>query len=309
MPSISLLIRSLLTEPLVFLLSIFTYFWPAPIPKLLLIILNFVGIDILQSHNYLPHHSAPFEGYYTRISADNDATILIIFSTVRTAQPDAKPNLLHFSYLPKERKGAAAKGETIIVNVFPGSIEYRGQTKNVESSLLEITATTEKGYVGRHLGKFVVVQQGDGREYLSYKLFLPESQNGGSAEETIRSWISVSIEIGERVPWNGGVGWRHNTLANGSEGPLSALIHLLPLHWFVWTVGSEADIMIKRVRQPSSSETDTVATDNLDDYEQVIWSGKGKAHVEKNWGWSFPKGWVWYVIALTRLDLRLTSST
>lgn len=296
MPSPALILRSLFTEPIFFFLSVIAYLSPAPIPPWLSgFLLNVLGIDILQSHNYLPHHSAPFEGYYTRISTDSDATILIIFSTVRDAKPENKPNLLHFSYLPKERKGRGNEDDAIVINVFPGSIVYDGQAASVDSSLLEITATTSRADRGEPLGRYIVTPKEDGSEYLSYKLLLPEDNGEKSSTSPggarTRSWISVSIDLGKREPWDGEVGGRHNTPASGPEGPVSALIHLLPLHWFVWSVGSPANVTIKRVIRPDGVKPTEVTMQPLRD--DLIWAGKGRAHAEKNWGWSFPKGWVW----------------
>jgi hypothetical protein len=79
--------------------------------------------------------------------------------------------------------------------------------------------------------------------------------------------VNVQITLKDRTPWDG------TSPDSSPEGALSNL-RLLPLHWHVLSTNSAA--------------TYTIATS--DDFHQ---SGVGSAHVEKNWGASFPVGWTW----------------
>ena len=76
---------------------------------------------------------------------------------------------------------------------------------------------------------------------------------------------SFTAEIGAPVPWDGS--------GLGPEGWLARLP--LPLHWFVYSTYSHV----------------TYRWTNHKTGEQMI--GTGVAHMEKNWGRSFPEGWLW----------------
>jgi tocopherol cyclase len=58
------------------------------------------------------------------------------------------------------------------------------------------------------------------------------------------------------------------------EGRLVNLSLLLPLHWVVFSTCSRAEFSIVRDGE-------------------VVEAGSARAHVEKNWGDTFPTGWVW----------------
>ncbi|KAL3859385.1 hypothetical protein ACJMK2_009608 [Sinanodonta woodiana] len=79
--------------------------------------------------------------------------------------------------------------------------------------------------------------------------------------------LSLKGELGPNVPWapNGG----------GPEGWLSHLP--LPLHWFVYSLRSPLKMYIL---------TDIGR-------KQTVVGHNGVAHLEKNWGLSFPKAWIW----------------
>ena len=86
--------------------------------------------------------------------------------------------------------------------------------------------------------------------------------------DTAEGKIQLAVDITKRTPWNAG-----NKLST-PEGIFSALTFLLPLHWNVLSTASSADYDIRH--------------DGV-----VIEQGTGIAHLEKNWGVSFPTGWTW----------------
>ncbi|XP_076453412.1 uncharacterized protein LOC143288636 isoform X2 [Babylonia areolata] len=79
--------------------------------------------------------------------------------------------------------------------------------------------------------------------------------------------VSLWLQAVDPVPWG-----------PGGEGPEGWLEHLpLPIHWFVYSLRSTVT---------AYKMTDTVSGRTV--------SGHGaRLHMEKNWGQSFPPGWVW----------------
>ncbi|KAF8418105.1 hypothetical protein EV426DRAFT_620794 [Tirmania nivea] len=266
-PSISTLLWSITFEPFAFLLCLGVHFLPAWIANRATTVLRAVGFDAAQCHNYQPHIHAPFEGYYTRITTKEGATILLIFSTVRNAKKEHKPHLLHFSYIPRENHG-----KTLVFNIHPERIVFKGNTGG-RGTELELTAIDERGQT---IGTQVVSKDGT----IDYQLTLPVD-NGS---------IEVDIQLRKGTVWGG----KSSTAGpgQGPEGPLSALEYLLPLHWFVRSVSAEAEVNIEKVlRQPTGEE-------------QVVfeWQEQGRGHIEKNWGASFPTGWVWIQSLVPEID-------
>jgi len=79
--------------------------------------------------------------------------------------------------------------------------------------------------------------------------------------------VRIEADIGKPLVWD----------ASG-RGPMGWLLNLpfIPLSWFVYSLGSP----VKRYKW-----TDLKTGD--------IRTGVGYVHVEKNWGNSFPEGWIW----------------
>lgn len=90
--------------------------------------------------------------------------------------------------------------------------------------------------------------------------------------------VEVIVRVSQRRPWVGG-----ETLST-PEGIFSRLVFLLPLHWNVLSTASRAEFTIKR-------------------NGEILERGTGVAHVEKNWGTSFPPGWTWWVFFLACQEL------
>jgi len=114
--------------------------------------------------------------------------------------------------------------------------------------------------------EFGRVAKGDGVEG-TYKVCRDE-QRYRLELDTAEGKIQLAVDITKRTPWNAG-----NKLST-PEGIFSALTFLLPLHWNVLSTASSADYDIRH--------------DGV-----VIEQGTGIAHLEKNWGVSFPTGWTW----------------
>ena len=260
LPSIPTLLWSFTFEPFAFLLCLGVHFLPTWIANHAITVLTAVGFDAAQCHNYQPHIHAPFEGYYTRIITKKGATVLLIFSTVRNAKKEHRPHLLHFSYIPRENHG-----KTLVFTIHPENLVFKEHTRGKDTEL-ELVAMDERGET---IGTQAVFRDGT----IDYQLTLPV--DGGS--------IEVNIQLRKGAVW-GGKGSVTGP-SQSPEGPLSALEYLLPLHWFVHSGSAEAEVNIKKILRKPTGE------------EQVdfVWQEQGCGHIEKNWGASFPTGWVWYL--------------
>jgi len=260
LPSIPTLLWSLTFEPLAFLLCLGIHFLPAWIANHATTVLTALGFDAAQCHSYQPHIHAPFEGYYTRITTRNGATILLIFSTVRSAKKEHKPHLLHFSYIPRENHG-----NTLVFTIHPENLVFKERAGG-EGVELELIAINERGET---IGTQIVSKD----DTTDYQLTLPVDDGS----------IEVDIQLRKGAVWGG----KSSTTGpeQSPEGPMSALEYLLPLHWFVRSSSAEAEIIIEKVlRQPTGEEQ-----------VEFVWQEQGHGHMEKNWGTSFPTGWVWYL--------------
>ncbi|CCL99785.1 uncharacterized protein FIBRA_01807 [Fibroporia radiculosa] len=67
--------------------------------------------------------------------------------------------------------------------------------------------------------------------------------------------------------------WLRTRPLSGPMGPLARLSRYLPLNWHVYSLASDADYTIVLAGR--------------------TYTGHGVAHLEKNWGRSFPSGWLW----------------
>ncbi len=89
-------------------------------------------------------------------------------------------------------------------------------------------------------------------------------------EYTVSSAVAdlhLRLRLSNRVPWS-----RTNPLA-GPMGLLSHFSALLPLNWHVYSTASSASYSISHAGHTRQ--------------------GTGVSHFEKNWGTSFPPGWIW----------------
>ncbi|KAF8474632.1 hypothetical protein BDZ91DRAFT_711379 [Kalaharituber pfeilii] len=247
---------SIVLEPFIFLLCVAKHFLPTwisnPVRKFTIRVL---GRDPTIFHEYQPHLKAAFEGYYTRITTSSGATIVVIFSTVRNVPKEQKPHLLHFSYLP-----SSSTEQALVFNIYPDKLTMDGNP-SVQGTELELMAFNE---AGKPIGAQTIGSDGTADFWLS----LPVEDGA----------LDIDIQLTKRSPW-GGV----NSTSQSPEGLLAALESLLPLHWFVWSTGSEAEVNIDKVTRCSSGE---------EKVEHVL-GERGHGHMEKNWGASFPTGWIW----------------
>ncbi|KAI0646171.1 hypothetical protein C8Q79DRAFT_926201 [Trametes meyenii] len=85
--------------------------------------------------------------------------------------------------------------------------------------------------------------------------------------------LRLNLVLTDHTPWS-----RTDPL-DGPMGPILHLSRLLPLNW--------------HVRSTQSVASYTLAHGPAGAGESPSLSGTGQAHAEKNWGASFPQGWIW----------------
>lgn len=73
------------------------------------------------------------------------------------------------------------------------------------------------------------------------------------------------------------ISWNSIIPGLGPEG-FTQFLCLIPVHWYVFSLGSDADYYRLSIHGDS---------------EDVILSGMGYVHQEKNWGKAFPPAWIW----------------
>ncbi|KAL7273882.1 hypothetical protein RUND412_003243 [Rhizina undulata] len=237
----SIPVAAFLAEPLKFLLSL------SPASKL-----------IQETDHFFLHPAAPFEGYYTRIQTDQDATILVIFSSVRNTKN--RPHYLHFSYIPD---GISNGQNDFQFDIFPDIAMAPVKHDPKVSGIQEFSCVARNQKTGEVVGRYIV---GETSQQCLLHLAHPSRRD---------EKINVSIHLSSRTPW------KHGKPLSTPEGVFSNLVHLLPLHWNVFSTSSVAEYTISCSTSENSAQART------------LYAGTGKAHLEKNWGASFPRGWCW----------------
>lgn len=249
---------SLITEPLNVLQALAP---PALAPP--------TRIRTRQDH-FAPHPGAPFEGYYTRIQTAGGATMLLIFSSVFAAAH--KPHFVHFSYSPRSASATATTGgsqqqhqhqQRIVVDRFPRITDASGP-KHADSGVQEFSRVAK----GDGVEGTLRVCRDQQRYRLEFDLDSAHAASVAGRGGVGATKLAVSVNLTRRRPWHA-----QDELST-PEGVLAQLVHLLPLHWNVFSTASTAAYSV------------TLGGRVLD-------AGTGIAHMEKNWGASFPCGWTW----------------
>ncbi|KAN0060908.1 hypothetical protein ACQY0O_006642 [Thecaphora frezii] len=161
-------------------------------------------------------------------------------------------------------------------------------SSSVQPFRIDLSSSQE---VGELLGSFEILANGN----LDVDLTVPAAQPA-------RGGTRVQIRTQHFCPWSkasASDSW-YERLPLGSKGPEGLLQHLglaLPLHWYVHTTQSPAIYSIQHVTHASqrsslSSSPTSSAASNLE-HGTLVSAGLASVHVEKNWGHSFPTGWLW----------------
>lgn len=89
--------------------------------------------------------------------------------------------------------------------------------------------------------------------------------------------LNLKDDVWIKARWTDIVPW--GTSGLGPEGIIS-LFRAFPLHWFVYSLGSPV-------------EFEAQLPDSIDPSKRKKVVGRGFAHLEKNWGVSFPESYIW----------------
>lgn len=223
---------------------------------------NLSGRLLTQKDHYAPHPSyVGFEGWYTRIQAESAGlSISLIFCSLGDSTPagTARKHYFHLSLTPIN--DACPISEAIEFHLFPEDLQHIiSSPPDVETDFQPFTLKIPD------IGSFTVEP---GSQYCNVLIPCPDGSCG--------HW-STSIRMTERMP----LLKKYPLLSTPHGAALARLETLLPLHWGIFSTASKAHYEIRHI--------------DLDGTELQAFKGTGVAHMEKNWGASFPKGWTWYV--------------
>ncbi|KZO99428.1 hypothetical protein CALVIDRAFT_380763 [Calocera viscosa TUFC12733] len=173
-----------------------------------------------------------------------------------------RPAYVHFSYTPGPAEGKALG--KCVYDMFPPRIEQ------------------------------ALLPRSEGSPHQPFALLAPgyaefsRSEEGISAYFHLPGGLYAKLTIGELEPLKEGVGEELTT----PEGRWARLGEGLPLHWHVLTLGGRAGLEIWRTRVEEEGEGKV----------GLLLRAEGVAHCEKNWGLTFPRGWIWSQAFSTNKD-------
>jgi len=202
----------------------------------------------LQAETIMNPHSPPkggtwFEGWYTRITAPfSGASFAVLGASVRGANDHASGYLMVLYNPPGSSK-------TFVREFFPQKtlIWCNGQPcENTSALEPDADFAWEAPTMARITQNSIIID--------------------------IPGEISAKVSMRKPIPW-GNPSWPNW----GPEG-VGSFLSFLPLHWFVYSLGSESEFNVSILN---------------DDQSITRYQGKGFAHQEKNWGSAFPPAWIW----------------
>ena len=208
-----------------------------------------------QTNHFAPHAGTGFEGWYTRVQG-KDFSIAIIMCSVAPEQ--ASKNIVprqHYLHfsLIPLRENSIVR-KKIELHLFPERIV----PVSISPGQLPFTLNVP--------GFGVFTCQPDVQ---TYELRLMDAERG--------CIYTVNVSMVERTPLDTG---DVNCVPHGSFARLQST---LPLHWAIFSTSSKAHIAIRRACVENGVERES----------EVVLDAVGRAHMEKNWGVSFPQGWTW----------------
>jgi hypothetical protein len=207
--------------------------------------------ESLESDSYLLRDTdagSPWhQGWYTRITDKDGTSIAVIGAT---------------QYLPS----SSIPQDTYLPGYLAVIVRDQNQTKIYESFPEKTFFTNNRNLVL------------DDPTSSSWEEFSWHSTENGVITSTITNTsiavmipggIEVHADLGPRLPYNATIPWL------GPEG-LVEFLPIIPLHWFVSSLGSQASY-----------------TYTMLDVQGTKVESSGYAHQESNWGTTFPPAWIW----------------
>lgn len=188
-----------------------------------------------------------FQGWYTRITGKDGTSIAVIGATQYLSTYPVSADMYLPGYLAVIVKD---ENQTKIYETFP---EKTGFLNNRSLVLDDPSSPSWEEF------SWYTVENGIITNIITntfIELLIPDK-------------IELYATLGPRISYNSNIQWL------GPEG-LIEFLPIVPLHWFVYSLGSEA----------------TYDYVMLDEVNTMV-SNSGYAHQESNWGTIFPPAWVW----------------
>ena len=199
--------------------------------------------------------SAFFEGWFTRVVSHGDSlSFSVILGSFRPAYGAALTEV--WACLLLDRDGAVTTTQTFLD---AGSLRLTAHGRNVTA---EPTLGTPADFAWEHEDSGTLVVDGDVAR-LDFRFPQPQGS------------ILVQVQLAHRVPWD-----RAAPDSAGPEGWLTGADGLLPTHYYVQTLASQASFKLTQLTESGRAIGAGI-------------SGRGFAHQEANWGGTFPTAWVW----------------
>ncbi|TBU37105.1 hypothetical protein BD309DRAFT_657486 [Dichomitus squalens] len=223
--------------------------------------------------HYAPHLKRAFNGYYTRVQLADGATLAVIFCWVRKA-PERK-NLVLVCYTPCVRPPVVPPSQGPSTATLAGSSTGNTTLPGDTTPGLPYPCADSRAFKYEFYPENFELTVGPPRQpHASFTISAPRVGHMKVTADEVEYCISVPernlhvhLALDAHVPWDP---------AQPRRGPMGRILHLsslLPLNWHVRSTASRATYAVahhgKKVR------------------------GVGLAHVENNWGNSFPTGWIW----------------
>lgn len=210
-----------------------------------------------QPDHFAPHKGTGFEGWYTRIQGEDFSMAIIMCSLAPEREARShrmtRQHYLHFSLVPLRETCVVKK--KIELHLFPERI---------------VPVSTAPGQLPFTLdapGFGVFICQ---PKVQTYELRL--------LDEEVGCFYTINVLMTERMPLD-----LDDDLNCVPHGSFARLQSILPLHWAIFSTSSKANISIRRTWVGSGAERGS----------EIVLDAVGRAHMEKNWGVSFPHGWTW----------------
>lgn len=206
-----------------------------------------------QTDHFAPHAGTGFEGWYTRIQGA-DFSMVIIMCSVAPQRAQNIPRQHYLHFSLIPLRENSVVNKRVELHLFPEKI---------------IPVSISPGQL-----PFTIDAPGFGvftcqPNMQTYELRLLDEERG--------CVYSIDVSMTERAPLD---------LTDINRAPHGSFVRLqstLPLHWAIFSTKSEAHVSIKRALVENGVERES----------EAVLEAVGRAHMEKNWGVSFPQGWTW----------------
>ncbi|KAI0659041.1 hypothetical protein C8Q70DRAFT_933805 [Cubamyces menziesii] len=248
--------------------------------------------------HFAPHPSRKFDGYYTRTQTEDGGTIAIIFCRVKGAT-NGRGNLVFVLY-DEPVAGTTPSSSSTQDDHHAAFDSDTDRSLGVPAAAARLAQPTSKyEFYPEHLDVSVGQDAAPGKPQ-PFTITAPGVGSMTVTATTIEYDICVPEEgfrlhmvLTELTPWS-----RTHQL-QGPMGPILHLSGLLPLNWHVRSVHSAVSYALtlspppSPLPAPSTSTGGTALRRRRGPPQKLDVHGTGHAHAEKNWGASFPHGWIW----------------